>query len=101
MHAVCRVTLGCIGWYRRALHQARLHSRGDKGVWTQWKSNSYKANTYRHTPKRKAAAKDANTHCYEVEDGSTIGTTKGSGETVGAEREVDEGDLEDRVKDRE
>lgn len=75
--------------------------RGDKGVWTQRKSNSYKANTYRHTLKRKAAAKDANTHCHKVEDRSTISTAKRSRETAGAERKVDKGDLEDRAKDGE
>ena len=73
---------------------------GNKGLWTQ-RSNSCKANTYRHTLKRKAAEKGANKHGHGLEDGSTIGTAKGSGDTAGAEREVDKGDPEDRAKDGE
>lgn len=54
-----------------------------------------------HTPERKGTDKDAKAHAHEVENGGTVGTTRGSRKVAGAERGVDKGDHEDRAKDGE
>lgn len=42
MRVACRVTLDCIGWYRRALHQRRLHSGGGERLRAQGGSYWYR-----------------------------------------------------------
>jgi len=87
--------------YRRAI-ASKMTSRGRRERIVDTKEIKLVQGTHIQTQaEAKAAEKDANTQSHEVEDGSTIGTAKRSGETAGAEREIDKGDLEDRAKDGE
>jgi hypothetical protein len=45
---------------------------------TKWIKLVQDTHIYRHTPERKAADEDVNTHGHEVEDGSTVSAAKGS-----------------------